>query len=125
MDFLLDTSFLVATVENKIDLISELRKFGRPKLFVLDLVMSELKMLSERRGKEAVGARLSVSFLERECAEVIKTKSGNTDSKIIEYSMDRDMMVCTIDRNLKERLLSGGMSVITIRQGKYLIRVEG
>jgi rRNA-processing protein FCF1 len=125
MDFLLDTSFLVAAMEGKMDLMDELRKFGRPKLFVLDLVLSELSMLAERRGKNGIGARLSLDFLKREYAEVIKAKSGNTDLKIIEYSMDRDMMVCTIDKNLKDRLLAGGMSVITIRQGKYLVRAEG
>jgi rRNA-processing protein FCF1 len=124
MYFVLDTSFLVAAMESKMDLMDELRKFGRPKLFVLDLVVSELSMLAERRGKDGTGARISLDFLKRECAEVIKAGSGNTDSRIIEYSMDRDMMVCTIDKNLKDRLLGGGMSVIIIRQGKYLIRVE-
>jgi uncharacterized protein len=124
MDFLLDTSFLVAAIESKMDLMDELRKFGRPKLFVLDLVISELSMLAKGRGKDGIGARLGLDFLRRECAEVIKAGSGNTDMKIIEYSMDRDMMVCTIDKGLKDRLLSGGMSVITIRQGKYLIREE-
>jgi uncharacterized protein len=124
MDVLLDTSFMMAVMQAKIDLVPELRKFGRPKLFVLDLVLKELEGLSSAGGKDGTAARLALSFLKREAAEVIEAGKGQTDKKIVEYSMDRNMVVCTIDKELKDRLLMGGMEVITIRQGKYLVRAE-
>ncbi len=124
MDALLDTSFLVAAMENKIDVTAELRKFGRPCIFVLDLVINELNKLSEGRGSDAANARVALDFLRNANATVIKAQSGNTDNKIIEYSMNRNMVVCTIDREMRDRLVRGGMEVITIRQGRYLARAE-
>ena len=124
MDFLLDTSFLVCAMDGKIDIRSELSKFGRPCLFVLDLVVKELERLGESNGRDATNAKLSLLFLKRERAAVIKAGSGNTDRKILEYSLNRNMTVCTVDKELKDRLSRGGMGVITIRQGKFLVRVK-
>lgn len=124
MDILLDTSFLMSVMQGKIDIMPELRKFGKPKLFVLDLVIKELESLSSAGGQDGTAARLALTFLKREAVEVIEAGKGHTDRKIVEYSMDRDMVVCTIDKELKDRLLMGGMEVITIRQGKYFVRAE-
>jgi rRNA-processing protein FCF1 len=125
MEFLLDTSFLVSAMENKIDIVAELRKFGRPSLYVLDLVVKELENLSGGKGEDAASARLALSFLgKRGQVSVIRASKGNTDRKIIEYSLNRNMAVCTLDRELKESLARGGIEVITIRQGRYLVRAE-
>jgi rRNA-processing protein FCF1 len=124
MDFLLDTSFLVSSMGNRIEVTAELRKFGVPVLYVLDLVIEELEKLSARRGKDAVSARLALEFLKRENAAVIRVRKGNTDRKIIECSVKSNMTVCTMDKGLKEKLRRKGAGVIAIRQGRYLVRAE-
>ncbi len=117
----LDASFMVSVIENKIDLIMELRKFGNPELVVLDLVVNELKRLSEGRGKVSRNARIALQFLGREMVDVLKAGEGNTDKKIAEYAEKRCITVCTIDKKLKTTLLKKKIQVITIRQNKYLV----
>ncbi len=124
MDVLLDTSFMVTAFADRIDVSAELLKFGRPKLFVLDLVVGELEKLAGGNGKDAAAARMSLDYIKRRHAAVIRTKPGNTDKRIIEYSLNRNMTVCTVDAELRDSLRRGGMEVITIRQGKYLVRAD-
>lgn len=121
MKVLLDTSFLVAVIENKIDMVMELKKFGKPELVVLDLVVNELKSLSEGRGKDSTNARLALQVLGKEMVNVLNAGEGNTDRKIAEYAERMDMTVCTIDRKLKDSLREKGAKVITIRQKRYLV----
>ena len=125
MKILLDTSFLITAMRGKIDIMDELRKFGKPSLHVLDLVVKELESFSTGRSKRAVDSRLSLGFIERSGVHIIKTMGGHTDMNIITYATNRKMAVCTMDRQLKETLLRRGAKVITIRQGKYLVLVFG
>jgi rRNA-processing protein FCF1 len=124
MKVLLDTSFLVAVMEMKIDLVHELRKFGSPELHVIDLVVNELKRLSEGKGKAAKNANLALQFLGRRMVRVIRAGEGSTDRKLAECAEKDGSAVCTIDRKLKDSLLKKGIPVITIRQGRYLVRAE-
>lgn len=121
MKFLIDTSFIVSATGSKIDVVTELRKFGKPEMYVLDLVIQELEKLSSGRGKKAKDSRLSLAILGKVGVNVIKTRPGNTDRKIMTYALNRDMTVCTIDAKLKRTLLKRGAKVVIIRQGKYLV----
>lgn len=125
MKMLLDTSFLITAMRGKIDIMGELRKFGKPSLNVLDLVVEELESFSTGRSKRAVDSRLSLGFIKESDVHVIKTRGGHTDSKIITYATNRKMAVCTVDKQLKETLLRRGAKVITIRQGRYLVLAFG
>jgi rRNA-processing protein FCF1 len=120
MKILFDTSFLVSAMKFKIDIIPELMKFGKPEMFVLDMVVRELAELAKGRGKDGINSRLSIGFIEREHVGVMKTHPGYTDRKIITYALNRDMAVCTVDGSLKKMLLKRGAKVIIIMQGKYL-----
>ncbi len=122
MMVLLDTSFLVTVMEKKIDLFHELRKFGNPEMHVLDLVQDELEKLSTGRGKDAGNARVALQFLGRKRIGIVRAGEGNTDRMLIEYAEKEGFAVCTIDRKLKDSLLNRGVVVITIRQGRYLVR---
>jgi rRNA-processing protein FCF1 len=124
MKVLLDTSFMIAVMESKIDLNSELKKFGNPELIVLDLVVNELKKLSEGRGKDSKNAKLALQFLGRKMVDVLKAGEGNTDRKLTEYAQKRGMAVCTIDKKLKASLLKKKLKAITIRQKRYLVHAE-
>ncbi len=124
MKILLDTSFIISAVRGRIDILAELRKFGRPSLHVLDLVVKELESFSSGRSKKAADSRLSLSFILENGVHVIRTRGGHTDRKIVTYAANRGMAVCTVDRQLKETLLRRGAKVITIRQGKYLVLAQ-
>ena len=125
MKILLDTSFLISAMKNKIDIVSELRRFGEPKLHVINLVLDELLGFSAGASIKARNARLSLQFIEREGVRIINASGKNTDRNIVRYAGNRRMAVCTIDSDLKKTLLRRGASVITIRQGRYLVRDFG
>ncbi len=120
MKVLIDTSFIVAAMENKIDLDSELRKFGKAEICVLNLVLEELVRLSQGKDNKSKGAKLALMYLAGRTADVIKAEKGSTDKRIQEAAEERGMSVCTIDRKLRDSLLKKGIEVITIRQGRYL-----
>jgi rRNA-processing protein FCF1 len=124
MKILLDTSFLISAMRGRIDIMPELMKFGKPYLYVLDLVVKELESFAAGRGRQAANSRLSLRFIDEEGVHIIKTAGGNTDSKIVTYATNRKMAVCTVDRSLKRTLRRRGTKVITIRQGKYLVQVQ-
>lgn len=127
MKILLDTSFLIYAMQDNIDILSELRKFGKARLYTSSLVVDELKRFSEGRGRKAKNARLSLGFIERAGIEVIggvqasRAGGGNTDKNIVATALEEGMAVCTADRKLKKTLKENGVNVVTIRQGKYLV----
>ena len=123
MKMLLDTSFLLFAMRKKIDIVSELMKFGKASLYVLDLVVKELESFTTGRGKKAVDSKLSLGFLKQEGVHVIITGGGQTDQEIVTYATNRKMSVCTVDGQLKRTLVRRGASVITIRQGRYMVKI--
>ena len=118
MDFLLDTSFLVSAFKYKIDIVKELRRFGRPELFSLDLVVSELERLAER-GSVKTAARLALDFVSSEDVEMLHADTNITDNEL-EASAATGFVVCTVDKGLLERIRNAGRKVVIIRQMKYL-----
>jgi rRNA-processing protein FCF1 len=125
MKILLDTSFLLSAMEKKLDIVSALRIFGEPELYTLNLVIEELKGFSKGASKKARNSRLSLNFIEKAGVKVIRATGKNTDSNIVGYAGNRRMKVCTIDGNLKKTLRRRGTGVITIRQGRYLVKDFG
>ena len=124
MKVMLDTSFLLAAMEGKIDIVSELQKFDRPELYVLDLVMKELKSFSAGRSRKAFFSRLSLDFIQKSGTEIVKTVRGQTDRRIVSYAINHEMWVCTMDAAMKKMLRKRGVPVITIRQGRYLVNIH-
>ena len=125
MNILLDTSFLMHAAAAKIDIMTELRKFGEPRLYTLNLVVDELGGFSPGRTRKAMSARIALKFIEEEAVRVIKAGGKNTDRNIVRYAGNRKLTVCTTDRELKKTLRRRGVSVITIRQGSYLVKDIG
>jgi len=120
MKFLLDTSFIMSAAAFRIDIEDGLRKFGKPELFVLSLVLGELKGLAEGRGREGMRARISLQLIEKLGATVIRTKLAHTDRVIVRQAVMKGMAVCTADRSMRETLLRRGVSVVEIRRKKLL-----
>jgi len=113
MKFLLDTNFLVSAIKFRIDINKELEKFGRPDLYTLNLVLKELEKLKAKK--------LAFYFIGRNNVSVIRVK-GRTDSEIVRAARKYSMVVCTQDRELIKRLKAKNLSVVFIRQKKYLVK---
>ncbi len=123
MKFLLDTNFLLAVSQFRVDIFSELQKFGKPELYTLDLIVEELEKISGEGGKDSRHARLALLLVEKKDIRILRTENRNTDMEIERVASEGGMAVCTQDRTLIRRLRAKKLDVIIIRQKKYLKKV--
>ena len=117
MKFLLDANFLMIPGKFKVDVFSELERFGRPELYTLDLVVKEL---------EKMHANLALIFIKKKKIKILKTKSKNvknTDKEIIRIAKEKGVVVCTQDKKLILKLKKENVAIVSLRQRKYLERV--
>lgn len=119
-----DTSFLVACAENRIDIERELTRelpFNF-KLGILDRTMDELNDLIARGRNTKLGqaARLAQSILIAKQFTVWPTPGRQHTDVLLAENADDDHIIATIDAGLKQRLKSRGQPYIIIRQKKYL-----
>ena len=112
---ILDTDFIINAVKYKISLESSIKEISPEKciIAIIDKTLDELKNKPfEKLSKELI-AHLNI----------IKTKKDKTVDELILglYKENRDIIVATQDRELKEKLKKGRIPIITIRQQKYLV----
>ena len=124
---LLDTNFLLAVYQFKVDIFTELDRICNfnYKLFILDKTIEELKNIIERqKGKHKDAARVALQLLKLRKVSVIKTGSKkHTDDVILDYA-EKDYLVATQDKDLKRRLIHHNVKVIVLRQKKILAIVN-
>ena len=120
MKFLLDTNFLMAVGQFKIDVFSELMVFGKPELFTIDKVIDELYNLSEGKGKDSKAARLAIELISMKGVIVIKTDGTDADTEIEKVAAEEGYTVCTTDKELAMRLKREEILVIGVKQKKML-----
>ena len=126
MKIILDTNFLLIPGKFKLDIFSELQKFGKPELYTLDLVIKELEKLSKGKGKDAGNAKLALTLVKRNKVKVLRTKTRvprhkiNTDAEIERIASEEDYVVCTLDGELIGKLKNENVQMIRLRQKKYL-----
>jgi len=105
---LLDTNFIVSALKNKIDLFKELDRIidENYEIRIIDKTVKELEKLKDN---------LAIQIIEK----IKKIKSTeDVDTEIIKNS-DKNTIVATLDRELKQKLKNKGVKTITIRQKKY------
>lgn len=125
MKVLLDTNFILTCVKQKIDfpnLATEL--FGEKiEWMVPQDVLNELGNLKDRPGnkiKDKEAAALSFEILQKiEGIKVIELpgKNPNVDMKIINYIIEKPIVLATLDKDLKARVKN---KILTIRGKKSL-----
>lgn len=113
---ILDTDFLLIGLKHHVDIFNELIRicdFGFD-IFVVDKTFDELK------GKKM--EKLAVDFISNKLNVIYTAKNNDkktVDEIILELPFD-DIVVCTQDKDLKEKLKKRKIPIITIRQKKYL-----
>ncbi len=114
MKFLLDTNFLVDIFALRIDMISELSKFGQPDLFALSSLFSEMEKV---KGNQKKFTTLAEDFAESRC--LIIENSDPADTALLKCAK-KGYIVCTQDASLRKKIASLGLKSVAIRQKKYL-----
>ena len=118
MKILVDTNFLVLNFTSGIDIFEEIKyTFENPQIIIFDTVLDELKKI-----KPAVYN----SVVEILKMKKIKSKPVQTeltvDDFLVEYAEKYDCAIATLDRELKQKALKRGLSVISIRGKKLYLR---
>lgn len=112
---ILDTSFILSCVKQKIDFLEDLELKGI-RILVPYQVVEELKKLSEKN----LNAKLSLKILQTRKFKNIDLKQKNVDNGIIDFAKENpDFLVATLDRIIKKKTKN---SKIVIR-GKKKIEI--
>ncbi len=114
---ILDTSFILHAIQNKIDILSSLKQLldFNFTLAIIDKTLEELK------GKKL--GNLAILYITAHNVTIIKTnKDKNVDNLILD-NLSPDTIVATQDMRLKEKLKKRKIGIITIRQKRYLALV--
>ena len=126
MKLIIDTNFLLIPFKFKIDIFSEFTRICNfnYKLFIFEQSINELKNIIEKQsGKDKKAAQFALKLIELKHINIIKSEQKDVDWLILSKS-DKDTVVATLDSNLKRELLKKGISVIILRQKKYLQLIE-
>ena len=113
---LIDACGWVALVDARLNLdVAMASVAGSPRLLVLDSVDAELQKLTQTRGG------LLLDLLEQKSERMSDIEEmKHTDDMLVELSVESGWPVLTVDRRLKERLVSAGGSYIEVTSGPSL-----
>ena len=121
---LLDTNFLLAVYQFKVDIFLEIERICNfnYELYVLDKTVGELKNIAEKqKGKHKEAARIAMQLLKLKNVKEVKSGSKkHTDDAILDCSIKEGYLVATQDKDLKRKLINHGIEVIVLRQKKFL-----
>ncbi len=102
---LLDTSFILTGIRNKIDFIEELT-FQGLNIIIPKQVIQEIERITKSKKKLRFRdeATLALKLLEQSKFKKIDLKTKNTDNGIVAYSKENDVIVATLDKELKQKV---------------------
>ncbi|MCU0637422.1 MAG: DNA-binding protein [Methanothrix sp.] len=117
---ILDTNALMVPEQFGVDIFGELLRLGFSKWLVPASVLGELASLtrSAGKGRDKIAARVALG-LAKSCTAV-GSDDSNADRAIEEIAAESGAAVFTNDKALKKRLFSKGITVVYLRQGRYL-----
>jgi rRNA-processing protein FCF1 len=118
---ILDTSFILTAVRQKIDFFPELENTGF-KILIPDLVLREIEKISNSNSNSSLAgnAKLALKILGKENFKEIKLpEKGSVDDSIVEFAKSNsEFVVATLDKEIKNKIKN---SKLVIKQKK---RVE-
>jgi len=119
---LLDASFILTLASKPLNLMEELEEMlGKVELLVLEDTMKELEAISKRPSiKKSKQARLALDFVMR-LEHITYAQKGSVDDKILKCAMENKLIVATMDKELRKRLRSMGLSVITLKENRLMM----
>jgi hypothetical protein len=117
---IIDTNALMTAEQFGVDIFSELLRLGYIEWLVPAQVKGELRSLADGadKGRDKTAARVALGLAER--CTIVGIDNCPADRAIEELAEKEGAAVFTNDKALKKRLFSKGITVIYLRQGRYL-----
>ena len=120
---ILDTSFILTCIKQKIDFFDEI-KFMGIEILIPDIVIGEIKSLSEDTSKKKFhikeNAKIALKLLEKnsDSFKKINLAGKNADKSIIMFAKENPVaIVATLDKELKSKIKN---PKLVIRDKKWL-----
>ena len=124
MKILLDTNFIITCVKQKIDFHSIANDIINEKIewIIPQDVINELGNIKDKKGIKIIdknAAKLSFEIIQNLKPEIINLpgKNPNVDIKIVNYVIDKNIVLATLDKDLKSRVNN---KILTIRSKNNL-----
>jgi len=124
MKILLDTNFIMTCIKQKLDFVSLAEEIFNESIewIIPQDVLDELGNLKDKKGMKVAdknAAKLSFEILQTIRPKIVELpgKNPNVDIKIVNYIMDKKIILATLDKNLKNRVKN---KILTIRGKKSL-----
>ncbi len=119
---LLDTNFLMVPAVFGVDIFSEIDRCCTFKyaLAVISPSLVELERLA-RENRTRAAATLALRFIKAKHINILPTAVKHTDDALVAYvRQHKECIIATQDKKLRERLKKAGVSVMVLRQKKYV-----
>ena len=124
---IIDTNFLMIPGQFRVDIFSEFSRICNFNygLFIFEQSIDELKntVRNAKKGRDKKAAQFALKLIKLKNINLIKSENKDVDSLILENA-DNDTVVATQDILLRKSLLKKQVSVIILRQKKYLQLIE-
>jgi rRNA-processing protein FCF1 len=103
---ILDTSFILTCVKQKIDFLDEI-KFMGIKVLIPEEVLDEVRkiMKSGKKLHFRENAKLALKILNKNGFKKIKLGTAHVDKGLVDFAKkNKDVIVATLDRELKKKI---------------------
>jgi rRNA-processing protein FCF1 len=120
MKVVLDTNALMVPEQFGVKIFSELNRLGYVEYLVPQQVCQELRLLEEKaeKGRDKMAARVGIG-LAGQC-KIFDVSEVDADSAVEKLAIAEGAAVFTNDKVMKKRLSIKGITVVYLRQGRYL-----
>ena len=123
---ILDTNFLLIPLQFRVDIFSEISRICNfnHRLYIFDKTIDELRGIIEQQSvKNKKAAQFGLKLIKFKNIRILKSEQKDVDSLILQH-LDADTIIATQDIPLKRELIKKGVSMIILRQKKYLQLIE-
>jgi rRNA-processing protein FCF1 len=127
MKVVLDANALMVPEQFGVKIFSELPRLGYTEYLVPEQVMRELSSLVRHadKGRDRVAAKVGLGLAEGcKVISVAGEAVFDADMAIEKIAIQENAAVFTNDKALKKKLIMKGITVIYLRQGRYLEATE-
>ncbi|MFQ5815051.1 MAG: PIN domain-containing protein [Candidatus Hydrothermarchaeaceae archaeon] len=119
----LDSNFLLLPFQHGVDIFEEFKRIMDVKyeVYVTDGVIGELRRMSRSKKRESEWAKAALKIADG--LKRIGSGMSNVDEELVGLA-SKEVLICTNDKAIKERIRKKRAPVIYLRQKKYLA-IEG
>ena len=120
---IIDTNFFLLPYQYKIDIFGELEHLleVHHQYVISTKTIRELEELAKNKGKKGAAAKLALKIIEINKARMEVIPSGMfVDKWIAKHAVETGAMVCTNDKQLKNKLKENDIRVISLKGKKHL-----